>query len=175
MLKSLNMKRELKKYLNSLEEKELINEIVKLYDKFKPVKQYYELELGNDSSKLLDEFKEKIRKEYLPTRGFGRARSSIARKIVADFRKISIHSKDLVDLMLFRTEIMIEFSETFGDIDEQFYSSLESSFEQACKIIRKEKLESHVKIYCQELVSRTRDFGWGVFDQLSHILEEYIE
>ena len=54
------MKRELKKYLNSLEEKELINEIVKLYDKFKLVKQYYELELGNDSSKLLDEFKEKI-------------------------------------------------------------------------------------------------------------------
>ena len=77
MLKSLNMKRELKKYLNSLEEKELINEIVKLYDKFKLVKQYYELELGNDSSKLLDEFKEKIRKEYLPTRGFGRAIFSI--------------------------------------------------------------------------------------------------
>ncbi len=81
------MKKELNKYLNSLSEKELIQEIRKLYDKFNSVKKYYELELSDNSGKVLTEFKS-------------------------------------------------------------------------------EKLEPYFRFYCQDLIDKTYNFGWGVYYDL---------
>jgi len=114
------MKKELNKYLSSLSEKELIKEVKKLYDKFGDVKKYYEMELGDNSEKILAEYKAKIKKEYFPTRGYGRARNSVSRKVVLDFKKIAIHQKDVVELLLYRVEMMLKFTNAYGDIDEPF-------------------------------------------------------
>ena len=70
-----------------MSEKELIQEIKKLYDNFEPVRQYYGMELSDDSEKVLAEFKARIKKEYFPNRGFGRASSKASRKVVSDFKK----------------------------------------------------------------------------------------
>ena len=169
------MKKELNKYLDSLSEKELIQEVKKLYDKFEVVRQHYEMELGNDSGKLLADFKDRIKKEYFPSRGFGHARSSVSRKIISDFKKIAVHKKDVVELLLYRVEMMIDFTSEYGDIDEPFYNSLGSGFAEACKLIRKEKLEPYFKIYCRKLVERCDNFGWGVYDDLDHTYREYLE
>lgn len=167
------MKKELNKYLKTLTDKELIAEIKKLYDKFESVKKYYQLELGDDSGKVLSEYKAKIKKEYFPNRGYGYARSSVSRKVITEFKKISIHSKDLIELMLYRTEMMLEFTNTYGDMDESFYNSLWKSFEQACKLIKKEKLELYFKEYCEELVGKSNYLGWGVSDSMNYMYEEY--
>jgi len=169
------MKRELTKYLNSLSDKELIKEVKKLYDKFDVVKKYYELELGDDSEKILKDFKDQIKKEYFPSRGYGHARSSVSKKVVTEFKKISVHQKDVIELLLYRVEVMLEFTNQYGDIDGSFYSSLENSFEQACKLIRKEKLESHFKNYCQELVSQTIHLGWGVSYNMRDVYQRYFQ
>lgn len=167
------MKRELTKYLNTLDQKELIKEIKKLYDKFEPVQQYYELELSDNSKKVLEEFKEKIKKEYFPKRGFPKARNNVSRKIVNDFKKIAVHKKDIVELWLYRTKMMIEFTQEFGDIDEPFYNSLSSGFEQACKIIRKEQLQPYYRSSCQDLVSQTYNIGWGLSFEMKDIYQRY--
>jgi hypothetical protein len=167
------MKREFNKYINTLTEKELIKELKKLYSKFDSVKKYYELELGDNTEKILDEFKEKIRKEYFPNRGFGQARSSVSKKVIADFKKISIYEKDVIELLLYRTEMMMEYTQTYGDIDQAFYNSLSNTFEQACKLIQKEKLESYFKKHCQELVSIGFNIGWGVSFDLKASYQEY--
>lgn len=168
------MKKELNKYLNSLSEKELIQELKKLYDKFEPIRQYYAMELSDDSEKVLAEFKARIKKEYFPNRGFGRASSKASRKVVTDFKKIAVHKKDVVDLLLYRTEMMIEFTAAYGDIDEAFYNSLSSGFAEACKLIKREKLETHFSVYCQELISQCYNFGWGVYDDLKGAYQEYL-
>jgi len=168
------MKRELNKYLSSLSEKELIKEVKKLYDKFPDVKKYYEMELGDNSEKILAEYKAKIEKEYFPKRGYGQARSSVSRKVVSNFKRISVHQKDVIELQLYRTEMMIKFTDTYGDIDEAFYNSLESSFAQACELIEEEKLIPYFKDYCKDLIGKTEDFGWGVPYTLSEIYDEYI-
>lgn len=167
------MKRELNKYLNSLSEKELIREVKKLFDRFPAVQDFYAMELAADTSKILDEYKKKIQKEYMPVRGYGRASSSASLKIIRDFKKISIHAKDVVELLLYRTEMMIEFSKAYGDINEAFYNSLASSFAQACKLISKEKLEKEFRTHCQTLVGDTYDFGWGVYDELNYIYSDH--
>ncbi|MBL4650403.1 MAG: hypothetical protein JKY03_11795, partial [Aureispira sp.] len=136
------------------------------------VKKYYQLELSGDSTEVVKEYKERIRKEYFPNRGYGAARSSVSRKVISDFKKISIHTKDVVILLLYRTEMMLEFTIAYGDIDEAFYNSLESSYEQACKLIKSETLQVEYQIYCQELVGKANNFGWGVYEGLEDSFEE---
>lgn len=169
------MKRELTKYLKTLTEKELIAEVKKLYDKFDPVRKYYELELGGNSEKVLSEYKAKIEKEYFPARGFGKARSSVSRKVIADFKKISVFPKDLIDLMLYRTEMMLDFTNAYGDMDEAFYTSIESGFEQACKLIVQEKMEPYFRAYCEELIRKSNGLGYGVSEELYGIFEDHFE
>ena len=108
-------KTELNKFLKEMSKKDLENEVKKLYSKFKEVKKYYEIEFCEDTTEILNEYKQKMRKEYFPTRGFGKARNRESRKIVNDFKKISIFQKDVVELLLYRVETMIEFTNEYGD------------------------------------------------------------
>lgn len=166
------MKRAFNKYLKSLTEKELIKELQKLYTKFDNVKQYYQLELGTDSKAVLDQFKARIKKEYFPSRGYGAARNSVSRKVITEFKKISIHPKDIVELLLYRVEMMLEFTLSYGDMDEPFYNSLFSSFAEACKRIKKEQLEVHYKVHCATLVDKASPLGWGIYFDLRDKFKE---
>ena len=131
-------KKELSKFLKQATKAELEKEVKKLYDKFKEVKQFYQLELAEDTSVVLDQFKAELRKEYFPSRGFGKARNSASRRVVSNFKKIAIFQNDVIDLLLYRVEVMLEFTNAYGDIDEAFYNSLTRSFDEACKLIQKE-------------------------------------
>lgn len=54
-----SIKTELNRFLKELNRTELEKEIKKLYSKFDEVKKYYELELGQDTSKILNEFRDR--------------------------------------------------------------------------------------------------------------------
>ena len=164
------MKREFNKYIKSLDEQELAKELKKLYDKFELVRKYYEMELGQNTDKVLEEYKKKIRKEYFPTRGYGQARSSVSRKVVAEFRKVSVHDADIAEILMYRVEVMMEFTMAYGDIDEAFYNSLCSGFNQACKMIVKQALQEQYRKRALALVHTSDNFGWGVYD---YLLSEY--
>lgn len=166
-------KKELTKYLKQATKTELEKEVKKLYDKFKEVKKYYKIEFTNDTTEIVNEYKAAIRKEYFPNRGFGKARSNVSRKVVTDFKKISIFQKDVIELLLYRTEVMLEFTNTYGDIDEAFYNSLTRSFDEACKLIRQEQLEGDFRIYCKELMRAAYNFGWGCYDAMNYSYEQY--
>lgn len=168
-----SIKTELNKYLKELDRAELEKEVKKLYSKFADVKKYYELELGQDTSKVLKEFKDKIRKEYFPKRGFGRASNKESRRVITEFKKISIFQKDVVELLLCRVETMIEFTSSFGDIDEPFYNSIQSSFNEACKLIKSEKLELEYCGECRRLMNETHDIGWGLYDDLKYSYDSF--
>ncbi|MEM1120629.1 MAG: DUF6155 family protein [Bacteroidota bacterium] len=167
-------KRELSKYLKQATKAELEKEIKKLYDKFKDVKQYYELEFTNDTTEIVNKHKAAIKKEYFPSRGYGKARNGVSRKVITDFKKIAIFQKDVIDLLLYRVEMMLEYTNTYGDIDEAFYNSLERSFDEACRLIQQEKLEKEYRIYCEELIDQTNNFGWGVYDAMQYSFEHYL-
>ncbi len=168
------MKRDLTRYLKTLNEKELIKEVQKLYTKFDDVKKFYDLELSGNTEQLVKKCKAQIKKEYFPSRGYGQARSSVSRKVITDFKKVSIFQKDVIDLWLYRTEMMLEFTKAYGDIDLAFYNSLATSFASACELIEAEKLKDEYEIYCNELIEMSSDFGWGVYDDLLSIYNDYL-
>ena len=168
-------KKDFTKYLNNLSKDELIKELEKLYGKFKNVKDFYSMELAEDTTGILNKYKEALKKEYFPNTkfGIGAARASVARKIISDFTKIKVYDIDLIELMLFRVELCVEFTKQFGDINEQFYTSTENAFETVVKLIVKNKLEEGFKERCKNLIHETEDFGWGFYDTLSGIYNQY--
>lgn len=166
---------ELNKYLKELSKAELEKEVKKLYAKFKEIKKYYEIEFCDDTSEIINEYKQKIRKEYFPLKGYGKARNKESRKVITEFKRISIFKRDEIELLLYRVENMIEYTKAYGDINEPFYNSLESSYEAACKLIKSEKLEKEFKTHCRKLMNETYHFGWGLYDGLQSSYVSYLE
>ena len=168
-------KRDLTKFLKDLSKEELIKEVEKLYQKFKEVKSYYDIELGGDTSDIVRQVKEKIKKEYMPERGYGKARASVVKKLIDDFAKISIYPSDLIDVNLYRVEMGVAFTDAYGDIDEAFYTSAVSAFERTMKLIDKHQLHKDFQLRCKELLNNTRDMGWGFYDDLSFYYGMYFQ
>ncbi len=71
--------------------------------------------------------------------------------------------------------MMIEYTKAYGDIDEPFYNSLESSFEEACKLIKEEQLEQEYRVDCRRLIDQTYQFGWGLYDGLTYSYNSYLD
>ncbi len=166
--------RTLKQQLKHLSREELLDEIGMLFDKFTKVKEYYQTKLGaEDSRGVLDKYKAIIEKEFNPPHGFPKARLSVAKKAISDFKKISNSPVDLADLMVAYVEAGVGFTRQFGDIDEPFYNSMEGMFEKAAIHITKHKLHDQFESRCRQIVRATSGMGWGFHDTLSEIYNEY--
>ena len=79
-------KRALKSYLDELTKKQLQEQVLDLYTRFKPVKTYYNFVFNPKEEKLLDDAKFKISKEYFPVNTRKpKTRRSVAHKIIKPF------------------------------------------------------------------------------------------
>lgn len=155
----------LKQHLKQASKEELINEISELFKTFKSVKEYYQLKLSPETEQYVGEnYKQTIEHEFFPARGFGKARLSVARKAVNDYKKVCRDPAALVDMMLFYVEQGVKFTDAYGDIDEPFYNSMESMFESATKAIAKYGLQGVAEQRCRTIVQDTSQTGWGFHD-----------
>jgi hypothetical protein len=168
--------RELKQRLKNKSRDELVNDIATLFTKFEAVKEYYAMQLGDTYSlQLLDKYKSVIKREFFPSRGYGAARLSVARKAITDYQKISESQEELIDLMLFYVEMGVMFTNQYGDITEPFYTSMESMYDRATKFIAKNNLRDQFEQRCLRIVSDTSGIGWGFHDRLSEIYHEVFD
>ncbi len=165
---------ELKKRLSFKTNAELVAEIAELYQKFPVVKEYYQSNFFGDELTVLDKYKEIVNNEF-QMRGnrFPKMRLSVARKAVADFKKVARSTQNIADLMVTYVEAGVACTLEFGDIDEPFYNSMESMYETALKHVIKEALFSEFKDRLKLIVLNTRGMGWGFHDQLSDLFELY--
>jgi hypothetical protein len=78
-------------------------------------------------------------------------------------------------MMLFYVEQGVKFTNAYGDINEAFYNSMESMFDKAVELIRKQDLKELFQQRCQKIVGDTYDIGWGFYDTLSEIYNDAFE
>lgn len=133
-------KRDLKKYLNELNKEQLEEQILELYEKFPPVKVYYNFVFNPKEETLLQECKFKISQEYFPLQTKGKRkkpkmRRSVAQKYIKHFILLGVDSFVIADVMLYNIEIAQAFSAENIVKQELFYKSIHNSFEQALKFI----------------------------------------
>jgi hypothetical protein len=163
----------LKQYLKSCSQEELISEIAELYNKFPSVQDYYQIKLSPQQEKeIAAKYKKIIEDEFFPTRGLGKARLSVVKKAISDYKKICQTDSALIDVMLFYVEQGVKFTNAYGGIDEPFYVSMEGVYKQAIEIIIKSNLKDIFQTRCRKIMDDTSEVGWGFHDSLSEVYEE---
>ena len=125
-------KRELKKYLHTLEKKQLEEQILDLYERFKDVKVYYNFVFNPREDKLLEECKYKIGKEYFPLgRRKPKARRSVAQKYIRHFIQLGVEPLLVAEVMLFNLETAQAYSAQKYIRQDGFFTSMLKSFQDA--------------------------------------------
>ena len=163
----------LKKALAEKSENDLLEEIITLFKKIPQVKEYYTVAFSEEGENLiLGKYKEIITNEFFPKRGYGKARLSVAKKAISDFKKISDKPPLLIDIMLHYVEQGVDFTDNYGDIDSPFYSSMEKMFGGALQLAEKYNLLPYFKERCDEIVNDACD-GWGFKDGVSEIYDDF--
>ncbi len=123
---------ELKKYLAGLTKRQLQDQVVDLYDRFKEVKTFYDFAFNPKEEKLIQAAKEKIGKEYFPlSRRKPKMRRSVAQKLIKHFYQLQLDPQLLLDLMLFNIETAQSFAAEKTIKQESFYVSMLKSFTEA--------------------------------------------
>lgn len=164
-MKLTDLKRQLKQY----DHKELIGLISELYKQNHDIQHYLSVKFRGDEviQELQEKAEKEIEDEFFPDKGFGKMRLAKAKKAISDFRKLTGDKRRTVELMLFYVEIGTEFTNTYGDIDEKFYDSMNSMYFKVTKECENdEKLfhELHDRLY--GVVVDSRGIGWGYHDIL---------
>jgi hypothetical protein len=133
-------KRDLKKYLTELNKEQLEEQIIELYEKFIPVKVYYNFVFNPKEDSLLQDSKLKISNEYFPVKKLGRRskpkmRRSVAQKLIKHFIVLGVDPFVIADVMLYNIEIAQTYSSENPIKQELFYKSMFNSYEQAVEFI----------------------------------------
>jgi hypothetical protein len=164
----------IKEYLAGKSKDELMREIIVLSKNIPIVQEYYSNVLGK-SEEVVDKYKKMIKQEYFPARGFGDARAGVVRKILSNFKKISKSDDDLINLLIYHVEQGVKFTKDYGDIDERFYASIESSFDFAMNLVKTDESFQKYKERCLKIVNDSDGIGWGFHDFLADLYYETFE
>lgn len=162
----------IKKELNKFDKSKLIELIIDLYKKSKPVKEYFEFFINPDERALFEKYREKVFEGFFPKRGY-ELKLKDSKQAISNFKNIGPSPDLLGDLMLFYVECGVKFTNDFGDIDEGFYSSIEKMYLQTLKFMQKEKILDKFQKRALEVVENTNDIGWGFHDYLGAVYFDY--
>lgn len=158
-------KRDLKKYLAELNKVQLEEQIIDLYEKFQPVKVYYNFVFNPKEESLLQDSKLKISNEYFPIKKLGRRskpkmRRSVAQKLIKHFVVLGVDPFVIADVMLYNIEIAQAYSSENLIKQELFFKSMFNSFEQAVEFIISNGIYTEFKSRIGSIFQETVDQKW---------------
>lgn len=158
-------KRDLKKYVSELNKEQLEEQIIDLYEKFQPVKVYYNFVFNPKEESLLQDSKLKISNEYFPIKKLGRRskpkmRRSVAQKLIKHFVVLGVDPFVIADVMLYNIEIAQAYSSENPIKQELFFKSMFNSFEQAVEFIISNGIYAEFKTRIGSIFQKTVDQKW---------------
>lgn len=167
----------LKKHLQSLTKEQIIGQVLGLYDTCKPAKEYLEYLLNPNEMEKFKKYRSVIINEFYPEadRFDPSLRFSVTKKAISDFRSLKPSPVLLADLMVTLPEMACKFTNEYGDMSEQYYTSTATNFEIALKFLQKQGLLEQFKLRCQNCVKYAEPCGYGFADEISDLLSEYYE
>jgi hypothetical protein len=168
---------DLKTHLASKNQAELVKEILNLYKLFPNVKEYYAVNLVPDAEQqgILEQYKKIIKNEFFPDRGMGKLRYSVINKAISDFKKLSPTPLHIAELMVSGVEYGVDFTNAYGDINEQFYVKMSAMFEAAANYVIQEGLENTFQKRFWKMVHASSDIGWGFYEELMESYYSYFD
>ena len=139
-------KSRLTKHLDHLEVEDLREEIIRLYDSFKDVRNYYAMELGTESerAKKYEQAKEKIASKFISRsrRRVRRPRVAQARKIMLELERHTVFPHEMIDVHLYACETALAFGERYQYSSTPLYNFISDQFSKAKDLVQESRLES---------------------------------
>ena len=132
---------------------------------------------GECGGEALEKYRGKIVNQFFPARGDGKLKLGEARKAIRDYRKATGNLHGTAELLMTYVENGTKFTYEFGDIDEQFYSSVESALEELADLLRGEAQEMYPQ-FADRLarVEQMADgIGWGFGDFVGDVVGQLEE
>ena len=77
--------------------------------------------------------------------------------------------------MFYYVDCGVEFTNEFGDIDENFYLSIENQYQKVLELIHKEALQDKYKVRAFEIEKNSEYIGWGFHDYISEVFYQYYQ
>jgi hypothetical protein len=158
-------KRDLKKELAEYDKKMLIGLISELYDKNKSVKDFLDYFLKPDENEILLAYKTKVKEAFYPKRGF-RYNLAAGKKAISDFRKLKPSPDSLIELMLYYAESGVQFTKDYGDINENYYLSIERTYRDSMELIEINQLHDKFKDKALQICQMAENTGWWFHETL---------
>ncbi|MEO7318241.1 MAG: hypothetical protein ABIZ56_04550 [Chthoniobacteraceae bacterium] len=87
----------------------------------------------------LESYRKKIVEQFYPSRGEGKLKLGEARKAIRDYRKATGNLPGTAELLMTYVEKGAEFTNEYGDMDERFYSSIESALDELAALLAKSR------------------------------------
>jgi len=92
---------------------------------------------------------------------------------ISDFRKLGPSSYLEANLMLFCVETGIKFINQCGDLGERFYSSIQTTYATALKLMKKKNILHAFAERAKKIIIDTGDIGYGLEDYLEEVYSDY--
>lgn len=164
-------KRELKKYLAELPKEALEEQITSLYEKFAPVKTYYDFVFNPKEDKLVGEAKMKISNEYFPIKTKrAKFRRSTAQKYIKQFLLLGVDAFAVADVMLYAIEVAQKYTARREMRYATFYKSMLNSFEQAVHYIVAHGIVPNFKDRLIQIVNEANRQDWENRYEMTHVM-----
>lgn len=166
-------KRDLKKYLAQMDAQTLSDQIIELYEKFPPVKTYYDFVFKPDEHKRLGEARQKIKSEYFPEkRKRARLRLSVAHKYLKHFETLGVDAQLRAELMAFNIETALSYTSKRSVKSEAFYKSITQSFVQWLTFLDRQALIGNFLPQIQTLADECAKQQWQQSDRWQSLAQE---
>ncbi|MGI9066096.1 MAG: hypothetical protein ACR2HX_06805 [Pyrinomonadaceae bacterium] len=132
---------------------------------------------GESGGEILEKYRRKIVVQFFPARGFGKLKLAEARKAIRDYRKATGNLPGTAELLMTYVENGAEFSQDYGDMDERFYSSVESALDELAALLRGEArgMYSQFSERLARVEQMTDGIGWGFHDYIGDVVGELKE
>ena len=173
-----------RRHLATLDKPALLALVKDLYDSGGENRDFIQArcQAADSGGEVLESYRNKIVEQFFSKRadGIGALKLAVVRKAIRDYRKATGSLSGTVELLMTYVETGAEFTREYGDIDERFYSSVESALEELAVLLRGEAQEMY-PLFSERLArveQMTEGIGWGFGDFVADVvwqLEEQLD
>lgn len=123
---------------------------------------------------ILEKARRKVVEQFYPSRGFGKLKLGEARKAIRDYRKTTGDIPGTAELLMTYVENGAKFTAEYGDIDERFYTSIESALDELAALLRgpAKALHPDFQNRLDHVEFITRPVGWGFHDYVAGLVAQ---
>ena len=123
--------------------------------------------LGGDGGETLEKYRKRVVGQFFPARGDGKLDLREARRSIREYQKTTADLAGTIDLLLSYVEAGTRFTNSYGDINANFYLSLESALIDLADLLRTPAgypLYPRFVARLNQLQRAASGIGWGYGD-----------